>query len=136
MTIRVPSRAVSVIDDAKLKAQGFNSHPPRGGRPCGDEIRELIIEDVYGEHAVKLAAGDMILYPATSLHRLAPITRGARWGAVFWAQSMVKSDARRTLLHTLDRNVQRLGAKLGQNDPEVVSLTGAYHNLLRMWAEV
>jgi PKHD-type hydroxylase len=97
---------------------------------------ELIIEDVYGEHAVKLAAGDMIVYPATSLHRVAPITRGARWAAFFWAQSMVKSDERRTLLLNLDQAVQRLSAKLGQTDPEVVSLTGAYHNLLRMWAEV
>ena len=97
---------------------------------------ELIIEDAYGEHAVKLAAGDMILYPATSLHRVAPITRGARWAAFFWAQSMVKSDEQRALLYNLDRNVRRLGARLGQGDPEVVSLTGAYHNLIRMWAEV
>jgi PKHD-type hydroxylase len=97
---------------------------------------ELIIEDVYGEHAVKLAAGDMIVYPATSLHRVAPISRGARWAAFFWAQSMVKSDEQRTLLLNLDRAVQRLSAKLGQTDAEVVSLTGAYHNLLRMWAEV
>jgi PKHD-type hydroxylase len=97
---------------------------------------ELIIEDVYGEHAVKLAAGDMLLYPATSLHRVAPVTRGARWAAFFWAQSMVKSDEQRTLLHALDRSVQQLSVKLGQSDPEVVSLTGTYHNLLRMWAEV
>jgi PKHD-type hydroxylase len=97
---------------------------------------ELIIEDVYGEHAVKLPAGDMILYPATSLHRVAPITRGSRWAAFFWTQSMVKSDEQRALLHTLDRNVQRLTAKLGPTDPEVVSLTGVYHNLLRTWAEV
>lgn len=97
---------------------------------------ELIIEDIYGEHAVKLAAGDMILYPATSLHRVAPITRGARWGAFFWAQSMVKSDEQRTLLLGLDQSVQSLAARLGHNDPQVVSLTGAYHNLLRMWAEV
>ena len=97
---------------------------------------ELIIEDVYGEHAVKLAAGDLIVYPATSLHRVAPITRGARWAAFFWAQSMVKSDEQRTLLLNLDRSVQRLAGKLGHTDPEVVSLTGAYHNLMRMWAEV
>jgi PKHD-type hydroxylase len=97
---------------------------------------ELIVEDVYGEHAVKLAAGDMLLYPATSLHRVAPVTRGARWAAFFWAQSMVKSDEQRTLLHALDRSVQQLSVKLGQGDPEVVSLTGTYHNLLRMWAEV
>jgi PKHD-type hydroxylase len=97
---------------------------------------ELIIEDAYGEHAVKLPAGDMILYPATSLHRVAPITRGARWASFFWAQSMVKSDEQRALLFNLDQSVQRLSAKLGQADPEVVSLTGAYHNLLRMWSEV
>ena len=97
---------------------------------------ELIIEDVYGEHAVKLAAGDLIVYPATSLHRVAPITRGARWAAFFWGQSMVKSDEQRTLLLNLDRSVQRLAGKLGHTDPEVVSLTGAYHNLMRMWAEV
>jgi PKHD-type hydroxylase len=97
---------------------------------------ELIIEDAYGEHAVKLAAGDMIVYPATSLHRVAAITRGARWAAFFWAQSMVKSDEQRTLLLNLDRSVQSLAGKLGHTDPEVVSLTGAYHNLLRMWAEV
>ena len=97
---------------------------------------ELIIEDAYGEHAVKLAAGDMILYPATSLHRVAPVTRGARWAAFFWAQSMVKSDEQRALLLNLDRSVQGLAGRLGHNDPEVVSLTGAYHNLLRMWAEV
>jgi PKHD-type hydroxylase len=97
---------------------------------------ELIIEDVYGEHAVKLPAGDMILYPASSLHRVAPITRGARWSSFFWAQSMVKSDERRTLLHDLDNTIQRLSVKIGQGDPEVVTLTGTYNNLLRMWAEV
>ena len=97
---------------------------------------ELIIEDAFGEHAVKLAAGDMVLYPATSLHRVAPVTRGARWAAFFWAQSMVPSDEQRTLLHGLDRAVQRLSVTLGQNDPEVVRLTGTYHNLLRMWAQV
>jgi PKHD-type hydroxylase len=97
---------------------------------------ELIVEDVYGEHAVKLAAGDMVLYPATSLHRVAPVTRGARVAAFFWAQSMVKADAQRALLHDLDGAVQRLSATLGQENAEVVGLTGVYHNLLRMWAEV
>ena len=97
---------------------------------------ELIVEDAYGEHAVKLPAGDMIVYPATSLHRVAPITRGSRWSSFFWAQSMVKSDEQRTLLWDLDQAIQRLSLKVGQGDPEVVSLTGTYHNLLRMWAEV
>ncbi|MDB5449418.1 MAG: 2OG-Fe(II) oxygenase [Phenylobacterium sp.] len=97
---------------------------------------ELIVEDTYGEHAVKLAAGDLILYPASSLHRVAPITRGSRWAAFFWAQSMVKSDQRRTLLWTLDQAIRRLTPRVGQANPELVSLTATYHNLLRMWAEV
>ena len=97
---------------------------------------ELIIEDAYGEHAVKLPAGDMILYPASSLHRVNAITRGSRWASFFWAQSMVKSDEQRTLLHDLDTTIQRLTLKVGQGDPEVVSLAGTYNNLLRMWAEV
>lgn len=97
---------------------------------------ELVVEDAYGEHAVKLPAGDMILYPATSLHRVAPITRGSRWAAFFWAQSMIRDDAQRSLLHDLDNAVQALSAKVGQGDPAVVSLTGTYNNLLRMWADV
>jgi PKHD-type hydroxylase len=96
---------------------------------------ELIVEDTYGEHAIKLPAGDMILYPASSLHRVAPISRGSRWASFFWVQSMVRSDEQRTLLWNLDNAIQALSAKVGQADPEVVSLTGTYHNLLRMWAE-
>jgi PKHD-type hydroxylase len=97
---------------------------------------ELVVEDAYGEHAVKLPAGDMILYPASSLHRVSAITRGSRWASFFWAQSMVKSDEQRTLLWNLDNVIQALTLKVGQMDPEVVSLAGSYHNLLRMWAEV
>jgi PKHD-type hydroxylase len=97
---------------------------------------ELIVEDAYGEHAVKLAAGDMILYPASSLHRVAAITRGARWAAFFWAQSMVRSDEQRTMLYDLDNTIQRLSVKVGQGDADVVALTGTYNNLLRAWAEV
>ena len=97
---------------------------------------ELIIEDNYGEHAIKLAAGDMILYPATSLHRVEQVTRGSRWASFFWVQSMVKSDEQRALLAGLDQSVQQLSAKVGQGDPEVVRLAGTYHNLLRMWTEV
>jgi PKHD-type hydroxylase len=96
---------------------------------------ELIVEDAYGAHAVKLAAGDMILYPASSVHRVAPITRGSRWAAFFWAQSMVRDDAQRTLLHDLDNTIQALTLKVGQGDPEVVRLAGSYNNLLRMWAD-
>jgi PKHD-type hydroxylase len=96
---------------------------------------ELIVEDTYGEHRVKLAAGDMVLYPASSLHRVAPITRGSRWASFFWVQSMVRSDAERAHLFTLDEAIQALTLKVGQADPEVVRLTGLYHNLLRMWAD-
>jgi len=97
---------------------------------------ELIVEDVYGEHAVKLPAGDMILYPASSLHRVEPITRGSRWSSFFWAQSMVRSDEQRGLLFNLDNAIQALTMKVGQGDAELVSLTGTYNNLLRMWTEV
>jgi PKHD-type hydroxylase len=97
---------------------------------------ELIVEDIYGEHAVKLPAGGMILYPASSLHRVAAITRGSRWSSFFWAQSMVRSDEQRTLLYDLDNTIQRQSLKLGQGDAEVVGLTGIYNNLLRMWADV
>lgn len=104
--------------------------------PCDYDGGELIVEDTYGEHAAKLPAGDMILYPASSLHRVAPITRGSRWASFFWVQSMVRADAQRGLLYDLDNAIQALSAKVGQGDPAVVSLAGTYNNLLRMWAEV
>jgi len=104
--------------------------------PDDYEGGELIIEDSFGEHAVKLAAGDMILYPASSLHRVAPITAGSRWASFFWAQSMVKSAEQRALLFNLDQTIQALSLRIGQGDPEVVSLAGTYNNLLRTWAEV
>jgi len=97
---------------------------------------ELIVEDTYGEHAVKLAAGDLILYPASSQHRVAPITRGSRWAAFFWAQSMVRSDERRALLYEMDGAIQALTPMVGQTAAPVISLTGLYHNLIRMWADV
>jgi PKHD-type hydroxylase len=103
--------------------------------PGDYEGGELVVEDTYGEHAVKLAAGDMIVYPASSTHRVAEITRGARWAAFFWIQSMVRSDEQRALLHGLDRTIQGLGARIGQRDPAVVDLAGTYHNLIRMWAD-
>lgn len=113
-----------------LSATLFLSDP--GDYDGGD----LIVEDLFGEHAVKLAAGSMVLYPASSLHRVAPITRGSRWAAFFWVQSMVRSDEQRALLFDLDTAIQALTARVGQGDPAVVSLAGTYHNLIRMWAEV
>jgi PKHD-type hydroxylase len=104
--------------------------------PDAYEGGELIVEDAYGAHAVKLPAGDLVLYPATSLHRVAPIVRGSRWASFFWVQSIVKSDERRTLLWDLDNAIRSLSAQVGQGHADVVSLTGTYHNLLRMWVEV
>ena len=95
---------------------------------------ELIVADTYGEHEVKLPAGDLIVYAASSLHRVAPVTRGVRLASFFWTQSMVRSDAQRGMLYELDQTIQRL--RVGRGDtPEVTALTGHYHNLLRMWAE-
>jgi PKHD-type hydroxylase len=96
---------------------------------------ELLIEDTYGTHAVKLAAGDLVLYPASSLHRVAPVTRGRRLASFFWVQSMVRDDAQRAILFDLDRSIQRLNANVA-DDPALVDLTGVYHNLLRQWSEV
>lgn len=97
---------------------------------------ELIIEDVYGPQRVKLPAGHLILYPSTSLHRVTPITRGARIASFFWLQSMIRADDQRALLFDLDQTIQRLALEKDGNDPSVVSLSGVYHNLLRQWADV
>ena len=96
---------------------------------------ELIVTDQYGEHEVKLPAGDLILYPSTSIHRVEPVTRGARICSFFWTQSMVRDDMRRSMLLELDQNIQSLRARVGDS-PEMVGLTGHYHNLLRQWSEV
>ncbi len=96
---------------------------------------ELLVDDTYGVHEVKLAAGDAILYPASSLHRVEPVTRGERVSSFFWIQSLIRDDARRALLFDMDMAIQRAAQGLGQGDASIVALTGAYHNLLRMWAE-
>jgi PKHD-type hydroxylase len=95
---------------------------------------ELLIEDTYGLHRTKLPAGDMVLYPASSLHRVEPVTRGARLASFFWVQSMIREDAKRTLLLDLDTAIQQLNRVTADN-PAMVQLTGVYHNLLRLWAE-
>jgi PKHD-type hydroxylase len=106
---------------------------------------ELVVEDSYtreagGEKRVKLPAGDMVLYPATSLHRVEPVTRGNRVSSFFWIQSMVRQEAQRTLLFDLDASIQRLAANEAAQMKEIkqsaVQLTGVYHNLLRQWAEM
>lgn len=96
---------------------------------------ELVVEDNYGVQTVKLKAGSMILYPASSLHHVTPVTRGTRVASFFWIQSMVRDDGERTLLFDLDSAIQRVAA-VTANDPVAVQLTGVYHNLLRRWAEV
>jgi PKHD-type hydroxylase len=96
---------------------------------------ELIIEDTYGVHTVKLPLGHMVLYPSSSLHRVQPITRGRRVSSFFWIQSMIRSDAQRTLLFDLDNATQRVNSEM-PTSPAAVQLTGIYHNLLRQWAEV
>lgn len=93
---------------------------------------ELLVEDTFGPHSVKLPAGDLVLYPATSLHRVAPVTRGARVAAFFWIQSFVKEDSERTLLFNLDRAIVRLG-QTKADDSSIVQLTALYHNLVRKW---
>lgn len=96
---------------------------------------ELQIEGQFGAQSVKLPAGDAILYPSSSLHKVTPVTRGRRVASFFWIQSMVRDDAARRMLFELDSAVQRLAGQLGQDDRSVVELTGVYHNLLRRWAD-
>lgn len=96
---------------------------------------ELVVEGAFGAQAVKLPAGHMILYPASSLHRVEPVTRGVRLACFFWVQSMVRDGEARRRLFELDQAIQSLAARCGQGDPAIVQLTGLYHNLLRRWAE-
>ncbi len=96
---------------------------------------ELIVHDTYGQHAVKLPAGHAVIYPATSLHSVTPVTRGSRWGSFFWAQSMVRDDWRRHMLYDLDMSIIRIRSMLPHDDPAVTGLTAHYHNMIRHWAE-
>lgn len=96
---------------------------------------ELIAEDHYGSQEVKLPAGDMVLYPASSLHMVNPVTRGTRVASFFWLQSMIRDSQARSLIYDLDTAIQGLVGELGRDHAEVVRLTGIYHNLIRTWAE-
>ena len=95
---------------------------------------ELVVQDSYGTHAVKLPAGSMVLYPASSLHHVSPVTSGVRLGSFLWIQSMVRDDGGRTLLYDLDSSIQHLAVAVPAH-PALVQLTGVYHNLLRRWAD-
>ncbi|MFL9878242.1 Fe2+-dependent dioxygenase [Herbaspirillum rhizosphaerae] len=123
----VPGTGLSIRTD--LSSTLFLSAPEEyeGG--------ELVVVDTYGMHEVKLPAGDLILYPSTSLHRVEPVSSGARVCSFFWTQSMVRDDWQRSLLFELDQNISSLRGKLGDTE-EVLGLTGHYHNLLRQWAEL
>ncbi|MFC3059041.1 Fe2+-dependent dioxygenase [Paenirhodobacter populi] len=97
---------------------------------------ELVVHDTYGEHAVKLPAGHAVVYPATSLHSVTPVTRGSRWASFFWAQSMVRDDWQRHMLYDLDRTIMRVRSVVPDDDPAATGLTAHYHNLIRHWAEM
>lgn len=96
---------------------------------------ELVIQDTYGEQRVKLPAGDLVLYPGTSLHKVEPVTRGARYASFFWTQSLVREDSQRALLFQMDQSIQALTRDVPEH-PALVELTGTYHNLLRRWVDV
>jgi PKHD-type hydroxylase len=104
--------------------------------PASYDGGELVIEDTFGEKQVKLEAGDMVLYPGTSVHRVLPVTRGHRVASYFWIQSMVRSDEQRRLLFDMDNHLRDLRTRLGETDPACIGLTSTYHNLLRMWLDV
>lgn len=96
---------------------------------------ELVIHDTQGERYIKLPAGDLLLYPGTTLHQVMPVTRGARLASFFWIESMVRDGEQRRLLFDMDMSLVKLRSMLGEQEPSVVKLTGTYHNLLRMWAD-
>jgi PKHD-type hydroxylase len=97
---------------------------------------ELVVQDTYGMQQVKLPAGHMVVYPATSLHSVNPVTRGSRWASFFWTQSMIRDDGRRALLYEMDMGIIALRQSLPDDHPGVLAMTATYHNLLRQWAEM
>lgn len=123
--MQIPGTGQSMRSD--LSATLFLSEPDEyeGG--------ELEIEDTFGAQAVKLEAGDLVLYPSSSLHRVAPVTRGARVASFFWIESLVRDDGERTMLFDLDQAIQGLTPKVPADDAHLLKLTGTYHNLLRRW---
>lgn len=152
----LPRKVYPPLFNSYAGGQGFGTHVDnairiRGGsdfrirsdlsatlfleEPDGYDGGELTVEGAFGAQAVKLPAGHMILYPASSLHHVAPVTRGRRVASFFWIESMVRENEARRTLFELDSSVQALSADRGGGDPEVIRLTGIYHNLLRRWAD-
>jgi PKHD-type hydroxylase len=128
--------SIRYINQARLRIRTDVSATLFLSEPEEYDGGELVIEDTYGEQHVKLAAGDLVLYPSDSLHRVQPITRGSRWASFFWTQSMVRDDGDRELLYRLDRSITLTRTELGDKHPAVLGLTATYHNLLRKWAEL
>ncbi|MEX2149802.1 MAG: Fe2+-dependent dioxygenase [Steroidobacteraceae bacterium] len=150
----LPARVFPPLFNLYREGHAFGAHVDNAYRPLpagGQRLRtdlsatlfladpaeydggELVIEDAYGSQSVKLAAGSMILYPSTSLHGVDRITRGSRLAAIFWVQSLVADDARRSLLFDMDISIQNLRKSVPDDDAALITLTGCYHNLLRMW---
>ena len=155
MSAALPLKIVPPLFNRYRDGQAYGNHVDGGVRPVAGSMQrvrtdlsatlfltdpadydggELMVEDTFGSRSVKLAAGDMVLYPGTSVHRVTPVTRGARIAAFFWIQSMVRGNEQRALLYELDGVVQRLGGGLASHD-EALRLAGIYHNLLRFWSD-
>ncbi|MFG5775548.1 Fe2+-dependent dioxygenase [Comamonas sp. J-3] len=128
--------AVRFLPDGKGRVRTDVSCTVFLSAPDEYEGGELVVEDTFGTQRVKLNAGDAVLYPGTSIHRVEPVTRGERLASFFWIQSMVRSDEQRRLLYDMDQHLMRLRSQVGETDPAIVGLTGTYHNLLRLWADV
>ena len=152
----LPLKIVPPLFNRYAGGQAYGSHIDGGMRPVAgssERVRtdlsatlflsdpadydggELTIEDTYGPRSVKLDAGDLVLYPSTSLHRVMPVTRGVRVASFFWIQSMVRDNERRALLYELDSIVQKLGGAGSAQHDEALRLAGVYHNLIRFWAD-
>jgi PKHD-type hydroxylase len=156
LSAALPLKVFPPLFNRYAGGQSFGTHvdnairrAPGGGAPVRTDLSatlfladpkeyeggELCIEDTYGVHEIKLPAGQLVLYPASSLHHVKPVARGSRVAAFFWIQSMVRDDGKRALLFDLDLGIQAVGRDHPEH-PSAVQLTGVYHNLLRRWAEV
>jgi PKHD-type hydroxylase len=152
----LPLKIVPPLFNRYAVGQAYGAHVDGGVRPvAGSSVRvrtdlsatlflsdpaeydggELMIEDTFGSRAVKLPAGDLLLYPSTSVHRVMPVTRGARLASFFWIQSMVRDNEQRSVLYEVDTLVQKLGGQGSAQHEEALRLAGVYHNLLRFWAD-
>ena len=152
----LPLKVVPPLFNRYAGGQAYGSHIDGGIRPVAgssERVRtdlsatlflsdpadydggELMIDDMFGHRSVKLQAGDLVLYPGTSIHRVMPVTRGARLASFFWIQSMVRDNEQRGVLYELDSIVQKLGGAGSTQHDEALRLAGVYHNLLRFWAD-